>query len=277
MTVQPEPEAPRHTPLRPPTPAPMKNAMRTRLLRSALLLALLGTTGCAIPELQHEPWSQTGKGTHQVGASTGWAFYGAEVHAKGKNGVLKPGGVAEVGSDDTDLTPQYGGALKYSYFFTDHISVGGILELRSFEPDPVSPLSATLSTDDFQTTHLLLSGRYWFDPWERNPRFKPFVGVDLGYVPKVEFGDVTVAYPTSTGIPNEMINVEGSSFWTLGAVAGASYLYKDNMTLDFGAFYEWTLNASKDTLTFSNLGNSQADVRVDPEGLIFFFGVSFLF
>ena len=55
-------------------------------------------------------------------------------------------GVGAVGEDNTDLTPRYGLGLRYAYMMTDQLELGGILELRSFEPDPVAPLSAKLPT-----------------------------------------------------------------------------------------------------------------------------------
>ena len=40
-----------------------------------------------------------------------------------------------------------GGAFKASHFFTDDFSLGLVAELRSFEADPISPLSATLTPE----------------------------------------------------------------------------------------------------------------------------------
>ncbi len=75
---------------------------------AALLLAssLLGLGACQAPALQYPAWSQIGEGTTTVGASTGWAFYSAEMTAAGQTGVL----TGETGTDNVDLTPRYGGA-----------------------------------------------------------------------------------------------------------------------------------------------------------------------
>ena len=215
-----------------------------------------------------DPWAGIGKGSTTVGTSTGWAFYGAEIEAEGTGGVL----AGETGTDDPDLTPNYGAALKVNRFITDDFSLGLVYELRNFDADPIAPLSAELTADAFTTNHFLLSGRYWLSPKGDAGRWKPFVGLDLGYIPEVDFGAVDVNYPGA--IPNEDVNIVGSSYWTLGVVAGASYMLKKGLSLDMGAFYEFALTPGEDTLTFPNLGNATADVEVWPEGLVIFGGLT---
>lgn len=239
--------------------------MNKRII-SCISLLLLGS--CAVPQLQEEPYSRAGAGSSLVGVSSGWALYDAKVSVKGRSGSLE----REVGDDTTTLTPQYGGALKYSYFVTDNLSLGGIVELRSFEPDPVMPLSAELVADSFETFHLLGSSRWFFDPMGASRRWRPFIGLDVSYVPDVDLGQVEVNYPG--GIPSERVRAKGSAYWSIAPVAGMSYQLVDGMTLDFGAFYEMPLTASEAEVQFQNLGGAEADVRVEPEGLIGFMGVS---
>lgn len=240
--------------------------------------ALLASLCSCKTTLHHEPWSQINKGTTSLGASTGWAIYEADVSVQGKNGVLAPGGVGEVGSDGSDLTPNYGGAIKLNHFITDRISLGGIVELRSFDvDDPIMPLTAELEADEFETWHFLLSSRYWFDPVALDDRVKPFFGIDLGYIPDVQFDRINVTYPASTGIPSETISAEGSEYWTIAPVVGFSYLLYDNVTLDFGAFYEFPLTESEATISFPNLGGAEADARVEARGLIAACGISIFF
>jgi hypothetical protein len=252
----------------------LRSSLLTHGLLATLVLALSGA--CVTPpELEHEPWSQIGKGTTYFGASSGWAFYGADVSAKGRSGVLAPGGVPDTGSDSVDLIPRYGFALKGSHFITDNIALGGIFEYRSFDPDTVQPLSAELAPAPFETMHFLLSSRYFFPPLEEHPRLKPFVGLDIGYIPDVKFDEILVTYPAATGIPRDKVSATGSEYWTIAPVVGGTFLWKDNVTIDFGTFYEFPLTESEDTVAFPNLGGSEATVRVEPEGLILFAGMSF--
>ena len=244
----------------------------TSILAAGAVLAL---TSCQA--LQDEPWARVRKGTKTVGLSTGWAIYSAEVEAEGKNGVLAPAGIPETGTDDTDLTARYGGALKTNYYLTDRFSIGGIVEFRSFDADPVSPLTAELEPDTFETLHFLLSARYWPDPIGETRRWRPFVGLDLGYIPNVEFDNVQVTYEASSGLPPETVQLEGEAYWTLAPVVGMSYLLRDNLSLELGGFYEFAFTPSEETLTLANLGGAQADVEVWPEGFIFFAGLTYYF
>ena len=242
----------------------------TKILLAA---ALLGSLGACVtpPTLEHSPWSQIGEGTTTVGVSSGWAFYGADIQAAGTSGVLE----GEIGTDNVDLPPVMGGALKMGHFVADNVALGGIVEYRRFAPDPASPLSATLIPDEFDTIHWILTSRYFFEPFGAEDRFKPFVGVDFSYIDEVDFGPVEVDYPGS--IPSESIDIKAGSYTTWALVAGASYLWNDHMTVDFGGFYEVTDKAGGTTLTFPNLGGATADVVVEPEGLILFGGVTFYF
>ncbi len=251
---------------------PMQKTMKLQrglaLLFGASFLAL---GSCQAPALQHPAWSQIGKGTATIGASTGWAFYSADMNAAGQTGVL----TGETGTDNVDLTPRYGGALKGQYFVTDNLALGGIVELRSFDPDTASPLSADLVADSFETIHWIATSRYFFEAFGEENRWKPFVGVDYSYINEVDFGEVTVNYPAP--FPSEKVNIVAGSYTTIALVGGASYLWNDKATVDFGAFYEWTDKAGEVTLTFPNLGGATADVAVEPEGLILFAGVTLYF
>jgi len=240
---------------------------------AALLLAssLLALGACQAPALQHPAWSQIGEGTASIGASTGWAFYSADMNAAGQTGVL----TGQTGTDNVTLTPRYGGALKGQYFISDNIALGGIVELRSFDPDPAMPLSAELVADPFETVHWIATSRYFFEPMGEENRWKPFVGVDYSYIDEVDFGAVKVNYPAP--FPAENINIKAGSYTTVALVGGASYLWNDTASIDFGGFYEWTDKAGQVTLTFPNLGGATADVSVEPEGLILFIGMTFYF
>ena len=189
----------------------------------------------------------------------------------GQTGVL----AGDTGTDNVGLTPRYGGALKASYFLTDNLALGGIVELRSFNPDTASPLSADLEADPFETIHWIGTSRYFFEPYGTDDRWKPFIGVDYSYIDEIDFGDVTVNYPAP--FPAEDVNIVGESYTTIALVAGTSFLWQDNISVDMGAFYEWTDRASEVTLTFPNLGGATADVVTEPEGLILFMGATMYF
>ncbi len=244
----------------------------TILLAAALmtLASCASVTNFATSDLEHEPYSQFGKGAVTVGASTGWAFYEAKAEAGGLSGVLQ----GKQGSDTTKLTPNYGGALKLHYMVTDNLALGGILEYRSFAPETISPLDAALTAGDFETLHFIASSRYFLSPFGHEQRWRPFVGFDLSYVPEVPLGSVDVNYAPNP-IPNERVNVTGSAYWAVGFVGGAQYLLSDNMTFDMGAFWEQAITPGEATVAFQNLGGAEAKLELWPRGLIVFFGLTY--
>lgn len=253
-------------------PIPMqKNMILQRGLAFLFTVSLLSLGACQAPALKYPAWSQIGQGTITLGASTGWAFYSADMNAAGQTGVL----TGDTGTDNVGLTPRYGGALKSQYFVTDNLALGGIVELRSFDPDTASPLSAELTANSFETVHWIATSRYFFEPLGKEDRWKPFVGVDYAYINEVDFGSVQVDYPAP--FPSEKVNIKAGSYTTIALVGGASYLWNDKTSIDFGGFYEWTDKAGEVTLDFPNLGGATADISVEPEGLILFAGVTFYF
>lgn len=252
--------------------------IKSRGMAFGSMTALLFLGACQAPTLERPAWSQIGKDTFTVGASSGWAFYSADMTATGQAGGPLAGAT---GTDSVDLTPRYGGALKASYFLTDNFALGGIVELRSFDPDPASPLTAELVAEPFDTIHWIGTSRYYFEPYGKDDRWKPFVGVDYSYIDEIDFGPVTVNY--DGGFPAaEEINIVGESYTTIAFVAGTSFLWQDNISVDMGAFYEWTDKASEVSLNFPNLtalglGDAAADVVTEPEGLILFMGATMYF
>lgn len=235
-------------------------------LSPVLLPVLLG----ACSALEKQPYENFGKGATVVGASTGWALYEAKAEAGGLSGVLQ----GRQGSDTTELQPNYGGALKLHHMVTDRIALGGIVELRSFNPDPIQPLDAKLTAGDFETLHLIASSRYFFDPFGPERRWRPFAGLDLSYIPEVKLGDVEVDYAPSP-IPKEIVHVTGGHYWAIGLVGGVSYLLNDDLSFDIGGFYEYAFTPGEATVAFQNLGGAEAKMELWPRGFIMFVGLTY--
>lgn len=245
---------------------------------SILALALLSFSSCSTVDKvkagpSTEPWENFKRGTTTIGASTGWAFYGAKAAAAGQSGVLE----GDYGTDTTTLTPNYGGALTLRHMVTDNFALGGIVELRSFSPDSLAPLSATLTAEDFETYHFILTSRYFFDGFGETKRWRPFVGIDLSYVPEVDLGNVRVDYPAGSGLPSETVNIVGSEYWAIAGVLGLSYQMTDNVSFDVGGFYEYAITTGDASVEFESLGGAQADMALRPQGFIVFLGLTYAF
>lgn len=256
------------------------DAMKAKTpLLAALSLLLSAAAGCKAPDLEQAPWTYAQAGGNALGASTGWAFYEAEAEIKGTGGAL----VGASSSDTIDLEPRYGGAIKYQHFFTDNFSLGAIAEFRRFDPDEANfglvPGSTTsIQGDEFTTYHFLIAGRFFFDPMGSEGRWRPFVGLDLGYVPDVELDADVVLAP---GLPPGKLELEGDEFYTLAPVVGVSYLWSDHLSFDFGAFYEFALDSTDDSGSLDvpvpgvGVVPSGFDAELEPEGLIVFAGLTY--
>ncbi len=255
-----------------------RSVMHTLLRLLVPLLAALACGSCQA--LKHEAWSQTGKGTHTVGVSSGWAFYEADVDLTdvGNDSDDAFGDAPDLGSgsDTSNLQPIFGTALKYSYFVHDNVALGGLVEYRVFDAGKVAPLESEIEPDEYSTWHFLLTSRFFTNPFGHEDRLRLFGGLDLGYIPKVDL-DATVTY--APGL-SERLQLQGDEYFTLGAVAGGSMLVTDNISLEFGAFYEWAIDSSDDTLIL-NVPNTAGGTtpntiegEVSPFGLIFFAGAT---
>ena len=57
-------------------------------------------------------------------------------------------------------------------------------------------------------------------------------------------------------IRDRRISLDGSDFFTLGFIVGGSYLIREDLTLDFSAFYEYALSPTEDRLVLNPFPNS---------------------
>lgn len=243
---------------------------------SAVGLALaFALTSCQLSQDPVAAWAQHGAGQHTVGGSSGWGDFEAVVSLQDTSGEPDLGS----GSDTTDLVPIGGGAAKYNYFITDNFAIGGIVEFRTFEADPVAPLESVIRPDEYTSIHYLFSTRFYSDPLAFNERLRVFWGLDIGYIDGIEL-DATVEYSPSF---QERVTLQGDEYWTAAPVFGASYLLADNFSCEFGGFYEIALDTTDDELVLNipqGAGGTDANNvsgQVEPEGLILFAGLTYYF
>jgi len=201
---------------------------------------------------------------------TGWAEYEAEVEVSGIDGPLA--GAAD--SASAHLDPRFGAFLEYKYFLTDDFALGGWAGVRSFDPDRISLFGVGFDGAPFETFHLALTSRYFLSPMGHSERWKPFLGLDLSYVPRVPL-EAEVTY--APGV-QERVEYSGDSYFTLNPVVGTSYCLADRLTLDLGTFYEFALGSSDDVITLNTpMGTAHVDGSLDPSGFIFFAVLTYSF
>jgi len=257
---------------------------------SLLLAASFGMPSCASIADPNAMWPEDSTGTHQFGVSSGWAFTQADVELKNGTGPLADPGLGgnPNGASTTDLEPVFGLGLRYMYYLTNNWAVGGIVEHRIFDPESTRPLNADVDIDDFGTNHFVLDVRYVMDPIGEKKRWRPYFALQLGYVPGID-ADGVVDYGDAfagVGQPGvtEDISLDGDSFITAGALAGASYLLRDGLSFDVSVFFEKAITSTEAPLVLNPVPGvpvlgveSRYDGSLQEEGLYFTFGLSWYF
>jgi hypothetical protein len=269
--------------------APMLTPSRTGF-GALLLAAIFSMPACASIADPNAQWPEDSKGTHQFGVASGWAFAQADVKLKNGTGPLADpalGGNPN-GASTTELEPIFGLGLRYMYFLTNNWAIGGTFEHRIFDPESTRPLNADVDIDSFGTNHLVFDVRYVMDPIGEKKRLRPYLALQLGYVPGVE-ADGVVDYGDSfagVGRPGvtEDISLEGDSFITAGALVGASYLLRDGLSFDMSVFFEKALTSTEAPLILNPIPGvpvlgteSRYDGSLQLEGLFLTFGLSWYF
>lgn len=235
-------------------------SLRGLWLPTLAAFALPNLVSCSLVQKDIRfPEDSTGRNV--VGISSGWAFVEADVDLENGSGPLaNPSfGGTDVGSSTTDLDPVFGVGLKYLRYVSNNVLLGVIYEHRIFDPESTRPLSADVDIDDFGTDHFIVEARYQFDPMFASKRFRPFASIQFGYVPEVSAdGEVRYEAVSALGIPEttEQIKLEGDEFFTLGFVVGGSYLLREDLTLDFAAWYEYALDPTEDQLVLDPYPNN---------------------
>ncbi|MEM7516137.1 MAG: hypothetical protein AAF368_04325 [Planctomycetota bacterium] len=235
--------------------------------RAAFALCLALLPSCVLPQLEEEPWSRARQGDHVVGLGAGWGWADAKIDVEATSGFLD----GRTGDDSGSLTPEAGGALRYQYLWTDQFRLGAALDIRHVESAPLAPLGIgpvlpQIRSEAFTSVHLILQPRWYTKPFGKTGRWRGILGADFGWVPGVDL-DATVVYGGGTFEP---IEFEGDDYFTLAPVVGLALALTDRVSLDFGAFYEFPLGASNDTVPLL-IVNSDLDSEVNHEGLLIWF------
>lgn len=236
--------------------------------RPAPLLALLGLFVSACATLEEEPWARSSAGHHQLSLLTGTTAYRADVDATGLDGPLT--GLSD--SDETTLDPKFGVQGEYVYHVTDAIGLGAGAGARIFDPTGLELFGAGMDAHEFTSTHLFLLSRYYLPAFGEEQRWRPYLGLDLGYVPDVSF-DATIDYG---GGFTEEFHYDGDSYWSLGFRGAIACLLTDALSLELGTFYELPLDTSDAIFTANVPGAGPSDVagEVSPSGFVFFLALS---
>lgn len=253
-------------------------------------LCLVFATSCAslsrdvIPDLPAEPWRNTRAGTTaaalSLGVGSGYKV-DSTVTVVGAN-------FGEPSNLSGDMVGRYGFAFSGHYYFVDDWMLFVGAERRVFEPELGDD---NISFGEASQNEFFLGTRYYLPMrFLESQRLRFFLQSKLAYIPKVEF-DMTTRLEFDPPLNDAVLIApySGSDYWSLGAGAGLSYQFSQEVLVSWGFFYEWPLGLSKGRST-SELtqatGNSfvddildglQYDVEIEPEGWIAFFNIAYAF
>lgn len=232
--------------------------------------------GCSAPPLREEPWASFRPGTLAVTLRQPlFSIY--EIEADFVAETILDG--TRRGSDTEDVEGRYGAALGLEYFVADWLSIGGGIDYRLYEIDDLAPEGLPpVEIEALSTLQLYLALRGYFEPFESAPRWRPFVGLDLAWLPRVDieydvdFSEFDIDLPAQEG--------EGEDLVMLGLVAGVLYQWSDRLVFQAGAQYEVPLVPLDADLTFE-IDALSFDfpffAEFEPRGLIGFVGASYAF
>lgn len=212
-----------------------------------------------------------------------FTFYGADSNLVVANpDPTQPAVVDEILK--TEMIGRFGLGVGYQRFVSDDFALTVGLEGRYTEPVVQdAPQAPGTQTDVFAPGNVLqfqatAGGRWWLPVrWADEGRLRPFVGLDLNYVPETNF-DVVATLNEAIQIPFEFT---GSSYWTVGLTLGLSYQWSDNVVVHLTASHETALSPSED-VSYLDIPDAPIDplattTTVDTQGWIGFLSVSWGF
>jgi len=213
-----------------------------------------------------------------------FTFYGADSDMK----VTSPDtGEILIDADlETEMIGRFGLGGGYQRFIRDDFALHVGVEGRYTEPVVNNPPQTAGGLDVFTPGDVVqfqasIGGRWWLPTrWTAQGRLRPFVGIDLSFVPETNF-DVLAQLNDDLAIPFEFT---GSSYWTIGPCVGLSYQWEDDLVVHLTVFYEKALSVSED-LVFLAIPGVDPDfvppfpttTTVDAAGVIGFLSVSWGF
>lgn len=241
------------------------------MIRAAIASMLVALSSASCATLEREPWAKTGQGEHSLTLLTGTTVYEADVEVSGLDGPI----AGATDSAETTLDPEFGMQLEYGYFLVDDISIGAIAGVRRFDPDSVELLGVDFDPDAFTTSHFFLASRWFLPAFGDEQRWRPYVGLDLGYVPEVSF-DARVDY--GGGFTQE-VEYDGDAYWKVVFRAALACLLTDRLSVEVGSQYELPLDSSDATITLDipGAGSSNVAGEIEPAGFVLFVALSYGF
>lgn len=239
----------------------------------------------APPPLERPPWHANTAGSRAWTGKLGlFTFYEADsvlrVRSATTNEVLIEARLK------TEMIGRFGLGGGYQHFVRDDLALVVGLEGRFTKPVVIDSPQTKGGQDLFVPDDVLqfqakIGGRWWLPVrWAKGGRLRPFVGLDLNYIPTTDF-DVLARLNDFIEIP---FAFSGSAYWTVGLGFGLSYQWSDEVVVHLTAFHETALSESRDFTFLAIPGVDPeflppfpTETTVKPQGWIGFLSVSWGF
>ena len=243
--------------------------------RSLLLWLAAAGSSCAgpwwAPDLEREPWAQLEPGAARVTLQPGaFTLYGVEGDFEADTpakGPLSQG-------DDGDFVGRFGLALRGELVLRPNLVAALGADYRRYDIEGLNPIEElTVELETIDSLQYFASLRYLFEPFDGQPRLRPFAQASVAYLPTV---DVAFEVDLSEfGSSNLVIDTEGEGYWVGAGALGLVYHWTDRLELELGLAYELPLTPLDVDLSFS-IGPSTVPMsgELEPAGLIGFWGLS---
>ncbi|MEX1026005.1 MAG: hypothetical protein WD226_13105 [Planctomycetota bacterium] len=237
-------------------------------------LALVVAAGCAGGRAPADPWRHVTE-RYGVGVRLPIAthyelvgeFFGEDL-ATGEPVVAK---------DEGRLKGRVGGGLRIERFLDETWSLAGLVEARSFDVRGLSPFGddLPLEVETIEAWQVALQLKHRFRPNALDARFRPWVGVEVAYLPDLS-ADVTLDL-SSFGSSDLELESKGEPFFVGALQAGVSVHVAERVLLELGVAYEHALTKLDADLSFEIAGERvPITAEYVPRGWILGWGLTWL-
>ncbi|MED6335054.1 MAG: hypothetical protein VYE81_06595 [Planctomycetota bacterium] len=259
------------------------------LLAGLLVLA----SSCSAPTLKHEPWQVFQAG--QIGLRdvqplfTVYRMEGEFTGPTVSGGTQPtPPGLIEskTESDSEPLEAKFGHGLELELMLSADWSAGIGAEYRKFDLDDFGPPGLALSgapipvvLGDLESFQYSLWLRRYLIPFESMPRLRPFLGLSLDWIPKVE-SDVSLDFSQVAGgqLVLPPASFEGEDLVLARLLLGMAYQWRDRLVLQAGLSFERPLSPLSGSIEQpfnEELGSILIETEFEPRGAIGFVGLTY--
>lgn len=180
-------------------------------------------------------------------------------------------------NDTGRLEGRAGGAVRVERFFGPDWSAAALAELRLFDVKNLAPFGSDLplTVETIDAWQFALQVKRHFAAHPDHPRYRPWIGFELQYLPDVS-GDVVLDL-SGFGSSNLEIESRGEPFLVGALQVGVTAHVTERLLFDIGLAYEHALTPLDADLSFEIAGETvPITAEYEPRGFLLGWGLSWL-